>query len=273
MYKETGGVFFMHYSGAVFFDYDGTLADEKNNLYYPTIETKESIEKLINKGFLVCLATGRAKCYIPDTGINFNGYIASNGAYAEADGKPVYTKPINSQSVKKLITELDKQNIYYSFENQEYFFAKDMYAEKFRAMLTNFNISSEKLRSIDKIDYNTICKGIFAFDTDEQFNMLCKMFKGEIVFDRHREFNSCDASAYGTNKGTGVKKLIETLQIPYENTYAFGDGTNDIGMLKNVAHGVAMGISAKEVYEVAEFTTDTVVNEGVTKALKHYNLI
>lgn len=263
----------MCYKGAVFFDYDGTLADEKNDIYYPTELTKSSIDKLTNNGYLVCLATGRAKCYIPDTGVNFNGYIASNGAYAEADNKEIYTQPINSDLVKELIEELDKRNILYAFENQDYFYAKDINAKKFNAMLTNFNISKERLRSIDEILYGTICKGILTFDTEEEFDTLCEMFKGKIVFDRHRDFNSCDASAFGTTKGTGVKKMIEMLSIPFENTYAFGDGTNDIGMLESVCHGVAMGVSSKEVYDVAEFTTDTVVNEGVTKALKYYNLI
>lgn len=263
----------MHYNGAVFFDYDGTLADEKNNIYYPTEITKSSIQKLVEKGYLVCLATGRAKCYIPDTGVNFNGYIASNGAYAEANGKEIYTQPIDTDIVKKLMQELDRRNIFYAFENQDNFFAKDMHAEKFRAMLTNFNISEDKLRPLSEITYNSICKGILTFDTNDEFKELCDMFSGEIVFDRHRDFNSSDASAFGTTKGTGVRRMIAELSIPFENTYAFGDGTNDIGMLKNVCHGVAMGISAKEVYDAAEFTTDTVINEGVTKALQHYGLI
>ncbi len=54
---------------------------------------------------------------------------------------------------------------------------------------------------------------------------------------------------------------------------AFGDGGNDIAMLKHAGIGVAMGNSNDTVKAAADYVTDTVDNDGVIKALKHFGLV
>ena len=54
---------------------------------------------------------------------------------------------------------------------------------------------------------------------------------------------------------------------------AFGDGGNDIPMLRHAAVGVAMGNALDSVKAVSDFITDSVDNDGVAKALKHYHII
>ena len=44
-------------------------------------------------------------------------------------------------------------------------------------------------------------------------------------------------------------------------------------MIKLAGIGVAMGNANKEVKEIADYITDDVDNDGVYKALKHFNLI
>ena len=44
-------------------------------------------------------------------------------------------------------------------------------------------------------------------------------------------------------------------------------------MIKHAHIGVAMGNANKEVKEIADYITDDVDNDGVYKALKHFNLI
>ena len=64
-----------NYKGAVFFDVDGTLVDERLEIFKPTSKTIESIQKLKENGYLVGIATGRARCYVPDMGIDFDCYV------------------------------------------------------------------------------------------------------------------------------------------------------------------------------------------------------
>ena len=263
----------MNYKGAVFFDYDGTLADESRQIYMPTKTTRATIDKLKEKGYAIFLATGRSKCYIPEVGDLFDGYVAANGAYCELNGKEIFSGRMEKETIKQLITEFEDMGVEYSFENQKNIFPRDINSERYLNLLGMFNIPTDILCHISKIDYDTVCKGIVLFNDEEQFIRLKNKYDKKLKFDRHRLYNSSDVSVYGINKGTGVKKVIEKMGIPFENTYAFGDGTNDVDMIKSVFCGVAMGESAPETVEAAGYVTDTVVNEGVTKAFEHFGLI
>ena len=78
---------------------------------------------------------------------------------------------------------------------------------------------------------------------------------------------------HGINKAEGVKAIIDRFGIPIENTYAFGDGENDVEMLGAVGTGIAMEIHSPALDGVAKFVTDSVKNEGIYNALKKLELI
>ena len=54
---------------------------------------------------------------------------------------------------------------------------------------------------------------------------------------------------------------------------AFGDGGNDIDMLLAVKNSVVMGHHSPLLDGKGDFVTDTVKNEGIYKALLHYQLL
>ena len=261
----------MTYKGAVFFDYDGTLADEANEIFLPTEATQKTIYDLKEKGYAIFLSTGRSKCYIPDIPGLFDGYVAANGAYCELNGVKVDSTDMDECTVKKLVNEFEKLNLEFSFENQEFLFVRNTNSETYIAMLNTFNIPTNIMKPLT--ERTNVCKGIVLFNSDEEFEKLKQRFDGLVVFDRHRTYNSADVTIPGVNKGVGVRNVIEKLGIPYENTYAFGDGTNDVEMIKAVCHGVAMGECVPGAREAAEYVTDTVINEGITKAFEYYKLI
>ncbi len=261
----------MNYTGAVFFDYDGTIADEANQIFLPTEATRNTISELKKKGYAVFLATGRSKCYIPDIPGLFDGYVAANGAYCEINGEKISGIKIEDGIIDVLIKEFDNMELEYSFEDQEALYVKNPESKLYINMLNTFEIPLKIMRPLK--NRKDVCKGIVIFENEKQCNDIKEKFRGKLVFDRHRTYTSADISVEGVNKGVGVMSVIEKLNIPYENTYAFGDGTNDVEMIKAVCHGVAMGECVDGAREVAEYVTDTVINEGVTKAFEYYKLI
>lgn len=263
----------MNYCGAAFFDYDGTLSDEELGIYYPTKKTVDAICNLQSKGFFVCLSTGRAKCYAPKCDINFDGYITSNGAYAEICEMPVFKNVFSKELYTEVAEFFKSRNIYYSVETQECCYALDKNNENFRTMIENFNIPSEIFYPIEQADLNNVFKMLAAYNTEEDFDKMQKQFKGRLTFDKHRFFPSADVTVSGITKANGVLAICKELGIKKENTYAFGDGTNDIDMLKSVGHSVAMGISPESVKAAAEFVTNSVKDEGIYNALLKLELI
>ena len=67
--------------------------------------------------------------------------------------------------------------------------------------------------------------------------------------------------------------LYQKLGIDYENTYAFGDGVNDIEMFQLVKHGIAMGNAVQELKNIASDITKSVDDDGVAAAfVKHFQI-
>ena len=77
----------------------------------------------------------------------------------------------------------------------------------------------------------------------------------------------------GHSKAAGMELLLAHLNVPREETMAIGDSTNDLPMFQVAKHTVCLAEGADELKAQAEFVTDTVLNDGIEKALKHYGLI
>ena len=54
---------------------------------------------------------------------------------------------------------------------------------------------------------------------------------------------------------------------------AFGDGGNDIPILKTAGIGVAMGNAADNVKAAADYVTTHVDDNGIANALRHFGAI
>lgn len=81
-----------------------------------------------------------------------------------------------------------------------------------------------------------------------------------------------EINAAGVNKGKAMIELGKLLGIPREEIMAFGDGNNDLKMLKEVGTGVAMENAIPSVKEAAEYVTLSNDEEGVAKFIEKYVL-
>lgn len=79
------------------------------------------------------------------------------------------------------------------------------------------------------------------------------------------EINSRDA-----NKGEALRQLCRQLGVDIQDTMAFGDGLNDVTMLRAAGIGVAMGNADASIQAEADIVTDTNDNHGVAKAILRF---
>ena len=84
-------------------------------------------------------------------------------------------------------------------------------------------------------------------------------------FINNIEINSLDAT-----KGAALAFLCDYLGVDVSQSMSFGDGTNDISMLKAAGIGVAMGNAMDEVKVHADYVTDTCDNDGMAKAIERF---
>ena len=84
--------------------------------------------------------------------------------------------------------------------------------------------------------------------------------------------NNLEVNAVGADKGGALLRLAELLGIRQEATMAFGDGENDISMLRMAGIGVAMENAEDHVKEAADYVTVTNNEAGVAAALRKFVL-
>ena len=80
-------------------------------------------------------------------------------------------------------------------------------------------------------------------------------------------------SHHTLDKLQAVTAVLEALGISYEEALAIGDSTNDLPMFEVAAHTVCMGEGMEEAKAAAEYVTDSVLGDGVEKALRHFGLV
>ena len=68
-------------------------------------------------------------------------------------------------------------------------------------------------------------------------------------------------------------KVMEEYGLEQKDLCAFGDGGNDIEMLKSAALGIAMGNGRQELKDVADYVAHDISDDGLYKALKHFGFL
>ena len=82
--------------------------------------------------------------------------------------------------------------------------------------------------------------------------------------------NFADVFPTGGGKDRGIEAICARLSISPEETIAFGDGENDISMLRRAGIGVAMGNSSARVKASADYVTEAVDADGIARAIEHF---
>ena len=261
------------YQGVIFFDYDGTLADEREGIELPTPKTVEAVSRLQSKGYLIVLATGRSRCYVPDVGISFDGYVTNNGAHAEVNGKCVLNQLIPDDIMRDAIAYMDARGIGYALETPSVCYARNLKDPTFNAVLDNFNIPRDVFVLLDPANPPKANKMFLTYDSYGIEDGFKRHFQGRLSMKRHRFCTSWDVDLDGVTKADGVRAILESFGVDRASSYAFGDGVNDLTMLSAVGHGIAMKEHAACLEDAAELITGSVKDEGICMGLNYFGLL
>ena len=76
----------------------------------------------------------------------------------------------------------------------------------------------------------------------------------------------------GIDKAKSLTRLLTKIDLTPADLIAFGDGYNDLSMLKLAGMGVAMENAAPEVRAEADYVTLSNEEDGIAAALVHFNM-
>jgi len=255
---------------AVFFDIDGTLLSFKTHEVSPS--TEEAIEQLQAKGIKTILSTGRSINSIDHVRyLNFDGYITFNGGYClSKEGEILFKKAIDSNDIQSILNYAKENPLSFSFMSEKEVSIHDVTPE-IAGMYAHLNLPVPPLVDMEKVDTSSILQTNIFLGPDEEKEFMQKVMPNSLASRWSPLF--ADVNPQGQSKQVGIDVFCEYFGIDRANTMAFGDGGNDITMLKHVGIGVAMGNANPEVKEIADYTTDDVDSHGIWNALKHFGVL
>lgn len=254
---------------AVFLDIDGTLLDTPSGLNDISTVNKEAIISTL-ENHLVFIATGRTKCFIvePIRIFPFSGFVTCNGAYVEYKNQCIYKRVISVRALKVLLSVCQMYHFDYYIEGYDKIYVNDLKRKSILDFATRWEMAIDAM--VDTFDVEDIETYIamIKVNSEDDFAIVNELLAAHFDIVRHPRQLSFDLNIKGINKGEGIKALVKHLSIDIHDTYAFGDGHNDIEMLSVVGYPVAMENAVEPLKKIAKMMTDSVIEDGVAKGLK-----
>ncbi len=257
----------------VFFDLDKTTWDD----YMVTPQsTIQAIKKLHDNHHLAFICTGRARANVPNDEvkkIGFDGMVCACGNYIEKDGTILYNHILDTNLNARALEVFKKYKLPVVFEGPKYhwFNPEDFRSYNFMKMLWDKMGDKAKPYSEFKPEYE-VSKYTVDIMPASDYEGAIEALAPEMDYIMH-DNTAIEFIPKGTSKAIGIRKTCELLNISHNETYAIGDGPNDVDMLKDSAHGICMGNGVTIAKAVADYITTSLDNDGVYNAMKHYKLI
>ena len=254
----------------IFFDIDRTLYDPNTkSIPKSTIEALKKLDK--QPDVEIAIATGRAFYMlhiIEEIKQYVDIYILINGQIIIKDNKTIFRNPLSEEEVSKIVELFEDNALKYGFLG-EHTETLNIVDEKGKRA---FELASMNVPRVDPHFYksNRIYQ-MWAFCEQDKHDKYLKALDDLNVVPWLGD--GFDVLSKGMNKKEGIKKILDILDIPLENAYAFGDGENDIEMLEYIPHSVAMGNASENAKKVAEYVTTSIDNDGVYEGLKRLGFI
>lgn len=254
---------------AVFFDIDGTLISFKTHSMHQS--TQKALHALREKGIRVYVATGRSKMMMPfmDRYFSFDAYLTLNGQYCYNHREVIRKKTVDSGDIRLLKGMLAKKPFPCLFVEEDGMFMN--YAdERVRKLCELIDHPMPPAYGLDRVRDDAVLQFVPFLDEHEE-KILTTTLKN---VESTRSVPDCfDVMPAGGGKDAGMKAVLERAGIAPDETMAFGDGFNDIGMLGYAGIGVAMGNAADAVKAGADHVTSSVEEGGIATALHHFGVL
>ena len=217
--------------------------------------------KCRDSGIVIAFATARPVRTVKKLNLNVcrDAVIYHNGAIVEIDGRVRYRALIEYDDMMNFITAVSKKypDMKISVEIDDVLYAnfdvREVWADE-GSVRTDFSnlprLPAEKiiLGTADRFAVAEIKKmlpaGLYAETADD---LILMIMNG------------------GAKKSTALKKIADHFGIALSDAAAFGDDSNDIGMLRECGAGVAMENASDAVKAAAKYVCGSNEDDGVAK--------
>ena len=265
------------------FDLDGTLLDRQKNIPEANLQ---ALKAAAEAGALLVPATGRIYTGIPELIRTLPGaryFITINGAYAydAVEDRNLYSSELSVDTCLLLIDYMDRLPVIYDcYQDNWGYITRSMFQragdfipdpgimKMMRELRTPVDNLSETLRQKGRPVQKMQMHFQDLAERDRQLKLVAELFP-ETAVSSSLPWN-IEINSAGATKGQALKALCQALGIDLRDTLAFGDGTNDLDMIRTAGIGVAMGNGAEEVKAAADWIAPSNEEGGVAAGIRKF---
>jgi len=249
------------------FDVDGTILDDEHRLPDRVLE---GLHRMIGRGIIVALATGRTLEMVRDIAVTINPampLILLNGAWihdlrSREDWLAMNLDVTIARNIVALLKAWNYEVIVQKGVPEAHFFYYDSFNEENQERCSRIIRNSFRCRQVDDI-YEVLTEDpgeITVLDTDERVKHCIEMLEKEKLDCKLTYSTSPFAKGYSwleilnpqADKGYALEILAGKLGVERAEVLAAGDNYNDIEMIAWAGYGAAVSKAVPRLKESAD---------------------
>lgn len=244
---------------AYFFDMDGTLYNRKNHTV--SLKTCLALQKLKDQGHFVGLCTSRCfqelqhlPSYIRN--FSFDTMILDGGSFIlDSNQNVLYKNPIDLKLMEKVNEYCLKHHILYRYSTSDQNYWGNIPNLQLHQVWMNLYLCTPVYKRYEKEEVLNL---LIMTRELEHLNYFKDLFdhKGIVQYPDCIEIRSD-----GLDKAKAIQRIKEKEN--FDSVICFGDGENDIQMLKMAETGIAMGNALDIVKEQADLVIGSIEMDSI----------
>lgn len=272
---------------AIILDIDGTLYNSQKMI---SERTKKALLDIQNRGTKLVLASGRPISNMEhimhelEMDKHHGLLVAYNGASVmDCETKEiVYNKTMSALEAKSVLNHLKNFNLIPMIAHEGVMYVNDVFSGMIQYNGKQINIIEyesrggkytlcEKRDLAEFVDF-PLNKILIAGDPDylkENHSKVSEPFVGNLSSMFTAAFYY-EFTAQGVDKANALHEVLVPMGILPEETISFGDGQNDLSIIRFAGLGVAMGNAVDELKNAADEVTLSHDEDGIAHIIERY---
>jgi Cof subfamily protein (haloacid dehalogenase superfamily) len=244
-------------------DLDGTLLNKHHQI---SEETVQSIGRWIDSGREFVIATGRSYIeanYLQKALKKPSYLITSNGARIHnPEGEVIFEGNLDSDIAATISAQEFDESVQVSIFTDQHWYANFEIPE-----LATIDVGVKFyciVKPLQSIDPNSVIKMLFYGDR-AKIEAIYEQLKNQFPDRLNLTFslsNCLEVMKKGVHKAAAMEKVIKACHFITAESIAFGDGMNDVEMLKVAGKGVLMSNSQTDLITALPGFEQTISNDS-----------
>lgn len=257
-------------SRAVFFDIDHTIFS--HTLHDVPLSAYEALRQLKANGSRIALCTSRTVEEMVNLPLALtellDGCVCGQGALIYDGGKLIQCLTVDPDDARAVIEYCREAGLVIRWSSVDGINAHDQHVTQEISDLFYFLY---KMRPEHRLWNGEPLTNIIFYTKDQTHceNIRARLHHSHLMVMHFAN----EVTAENANKADGMLALARHWGFTQAETIAFGDGYNDVEMIRRAGLGIAMGNGCEAARAAADYVADDIDNDAVYKACIHFGLI